>query len=250
MEKNSYEEIEIDIRELLYLLRTRIWIILLTGIISALAAGFVSNYMITPLYTSKAQLYVLSKTTSITSLADIQIGTQLTQDYMVLIKSRPVVNQVIENLDLNMSYENLKKMLTVTNPNNTRILEIEITYPNAYIAKKIVDEFAYVATEQIAKIMRTEAPSIVEEGYVPTIPSEPNVKRNIAIGGLLGILIAATVVIILYLMDDTVKDSDDVEKHLGLSTLGLIPMEAGTDNRSGKKFRLGGRKNINKRGKK
>lgn len=250
MEKNSYDEIEIDLREIMYLIRSRIWIIILSGVIAAMAAGFISNYMVTPVYTSKAQLYILSKTTSITSLADIQIGTQLTQDYMVLIKSRPVVNQVIENLGLNMSYDELVDKLSVSNPSNTRILEIKITYPNAYMAKKIVDGFAYVSAEQIANIMHTEAPSIVEEGQVPSYPSGPNVKKNIAIGGLLGAFLAALVVLVLYMVDDTIKDSDDVEKYLGLSTLGLIPMEADSIEKSTKNIRQRGKKQAKKRGKK
>ena len=227
MEYNTNEDIEIDLWDLLNLIKTRLWIIILSGAILALAVGIYSNYMITPIYTSKTQLYILSKSTSITSLADIQIGTQLTQDYMVLVKSRPVVNKVIENLYLDLSYEELVDRVSVSNPSSTRILEIKVNYPNAYLAKRIADEFATVATEQIANIMYTEKPTIVDEGNMPTHPSSPNVIKNGVLGGMLGCMIAAGIVILLYMMDDTIKDSDDVEKYLGLSTLGMIPIEAG-----------------------
>lgn len=227
MEKYANEEVEIDLKDLFYLIKSRLWIIVLSGTIVALAAGLYSNLMITPIYSSKTQLYILSKSTSITSLADIQIGTQLTQDYMVLVKSRPVVNRVIENIHLNMTYEEMVGKISVSNPNNTRILEIKVDYPNAYLAKEIADEFAHVSTEQIAKIMATDKPAIVDEGNLPACPSSPNVKRNALIGGILGALFAAGIIIVLHMMDDTIKDSDDVEKYLGLSTLGLIPMEDG-----------------------
>jgi len=249
MEKNTYEEIEIDFRDLLFMLRSRIWIIIISGIITAMAAGFVSSYIMTPVYTSNAQLYILSKTTSITSLADIQIGTQLTQDFMVLIKSRPVVNQVIENLNLNMSYETLVKKISVSNPSNTRILVITVSHPNAYMAKKIVDEFAYVSADQIAKIMHTEAPSIIEEGEIAQEPSEPNIKRNIIVGGILGVFLSAAIVILVYVMDDTLKDSDDIEKYLGLSTLGMIPMDAESRYALKEKYMPKGKKQVKKRGK-
>jgi capsular polysaccharide biosynthesis protein len=225
MGTNKNEEIEIDLIDLLYFLKSRLWVIILTGIIFALGFGLVSSFLITPMYTSTTKLYILSKSTSITSLADIQLGTQLTQDYMVLIKSRPVVTKVIENLELDMSYEELANIITISNPTNTRILEIKAEYPNAFIAKQIVDEFAAVSVDQIAKIMDTEAPSIVEEGFVAAVPDSPNLKKNILIGAMLGVLLAAGIFVVLHIMDDTVKTSEEVEKYLGLSTLGLIPME-------------------------
>lgn len=226
MNKQTNEEIEIDLIEIFYLMKHQLWIIILSGIIFASLAGLISSFLLTPMYTSRTQLYILSKSTSITSLADIQLGTQLTQDYMVLVKSRPVVNKVIENLSLDMKYEEMLDFISVENPTNTRILEIRVEYPSAYLAKEIVDEFAAVSTNQIAKIMDVEEPTIVEEGYVQPDPSSPNTTRNIIIGGLIGIFLAAGIIIVLYLLDDTIKDADDIEKYLGLTNLGLIPIEA------------------------
>lgn len=239
---NTNEEMEIDLVDLFYLIRARLWIILLSATILASVTGLVSSYLITPKYTSKTQLYILTKSTSITSLADIQLGAQLTQDYMVLVKSRPVVNQVIENLDLDMTYDELAGMVSISNPSNTRILEIQVEYTDALIAKKIVDEFATVSVSRIAKIMDTEEPTIVEEGFVSPTPSSPNTTRNIVIGALLGAILAAGVIIVLHLMDDTIKNADDVEKYLGLSTLGLIPIESVEGKQPHSK------KKVNKRG--
>ena len=227
MDNNTNDEIEIDLKDLFYLIKSRIWIILLAGIITASAAGLVSSFMLTPIYTSTTKLYILNKATTLTSLTDLQIGTQLTQDYMVLVKSRPVVTQVISNLDLDMTYEAMIEFITITNPADTRILEITADYPDPYLAKRIVDEFAKVSSAQIAKIMDGKEPTIVEEGYMQPFPSSPNTKKNIIIGGVLGILLVGGIIVLLYILDDTIKDSDDVEKYLGLNTLGLIPIESG-----------------------
>lgn len=243
MEYNANEEIEIDLWDLLNLIKTRLWIIILSAAIACLSVGLYSYYMITPIYSSKTQLYIMSRSTSITSLADIQIGTQLTQDYMVLVKSRPVVNQVIENLYMNSSYEEMVSRVSVSNPSNTRILEIKIDYPNAYLAKRIADEFSTVSTEYIANIMATEKPSIVDEGNLPTRPSSPSVMKNAIIGAMLGGMLATGIVFVLYMMDDTIKDKNDIEKHLGLSTLGLIPIESGKAN----KVKIDKIKRMNKR---
>ncbi|MDF2908529.1 MAG: Capsular polysaccharide biosynthesis protein [Herbinix sp.] len=174
-------------------------------VIFSVTSGLVSSFCITPMYQSTAKLYILAKSTSITSLADIQLGTQLTQDYMVLIKSRPVVTKVIENLGLDMTYEELVNVITIANQTNTRILEIKAEYQDAFLAKQIVDEFAEVSRTQIAKIMATDEPTIVEDGYKSPYPFSPNSKKNILIAGMVGALLSAGIIIVLHLMDDTIK---------------------------------------------
>jgi capsular polysaccharide biosynthesis protein len=124
-----------------------------------------------------------------------------------------------------MTYEDMLNVITIDNPANTRILEITANYPDPYLAKRIVDEFATVSTTRIAKIMDTSEPTVVEEGYLQPNPSSPNIKKNTIIGALVGILLSGGIIVVLYLLDDTIKDSEDIEKYLGLHTLGLIPIE-------------------------
>lgn len=224
MEKNVVEE-EIDLKELFFAIKSKIGIILLSGIICAIAIFFYSNYIVEPIYTSTTKLYILSKTSTITSLTDIQIGTQLTQDYMVLIKSRPVVEKVIENLGLDITYEDMLENISITNQSNTRILEISATNKDASLAKDIVDMFAKVSSTRIAKIMDMQEPNIVEDGHVAQKPTSPNIPRNTIIGFAVGILVSGFFVVFIYMMDDTIKSSDDIEKYLQLNTLAMIPFQ-------------------------
>jgi capsular polysaccharide biosynthesis protein len=157
---------------------------------------------------------------------------------MVLVKSRAVVNKVIENLSLDKSYEDIAKTVSASNPSNTRILEIKVDYPNANMAKRIADEFANVSGEQIAKIMATDIPEIIDEGNLPTSPSSPNISMNTLIGGIIGAVLMSGIIIILHMMDDTIKDSDDVERYLELNTLGLIPIEGKVKVSKSKKKKL------------
>lgn len=221
------DEIEIDIKELFYVIRSKIVIIILAGIIGATIAGLWSSFCIKPLYTTSTKLYIVSKTSISTTISDLQLGTQLTKDYMVLVKSRPVVEQIIENLGLEMSYEGLVGAVSLENEPDTRILTIKITNPDPYLAKQIVDEFAKVSSTQISKIMDVQKPSIVEEGNVERVPSSPNVKKNIMLGGLIAMFLLAGIAVVIYLLDDTIKNADDVEKYLDLNTLGMIPVEEG-----------------------
>lgn len=227
--ETTNEDMEIDLVDIFYLIKARLAVIILSGILFAAAVGLISSFLITPQYTSTTQMYILSKTTSITSLADIQLGSQLTQDYMVMVKSRKVINQVIQDLDLDMGYGQLSSIITVTNPTNTRILEMTCKYSNPIMAKKIVDDVAKVSKTRIAQIMDSQEPTIIDKGYASMKPTSPNIRKNAAIGGIIGVILAAVVIIVLHLMDDTIKDSEDVQKYLGLSTLGLIPIETGVE---------------------
>ena len=242
MENNQNDEVEIDLLELLYEFKKKILVIILTALIAAAGTGLFTHYLIQPLYSSTSKLYILTSSTSITSLADIQIGTSLTVDYIQLVQSRPVVDQVIENLKLNRIYEELLDQMTFSNPSNSRILVITANDPDPVLAKDIVDEFANVAKQRISAIMKTEEPTVVEYGYVGERPVSPSLKKNTVIGALLGAILAMGVIVVLYLIDDTVKTPEDVEKYLGLNTLTSIPLQEG-EKKSRKKKVKGVKKN-------
>lgn len=225
MNTNSQDEIEIDLREIFGVLMSRIWLIILTGVLFAGVTGVFCKFIMTPIYTSTTQLCILSNTTNIASLTDLAIGTQLTQDYIVVTKSRPVVEKVIENLELDMSYEQLLAVTTVENPTDTRILTISVTNPDPTLAKQIVDQYAQISRKRIAELMDINEPGIIEEGHVAEKKTSPTTTKNALIAGILGVFLAAVIVIVRYLMDDTIKSSEDVERYLGLNTLGILPIE-------------------------
>lgn len=225
MEQNVHEEMEIDLREIFQLLMSRVWIILLVGLIFAGTTGVVCKFLVTPLYRSTTQLCITGSKTTLSSLADLQIGSQLTQDYIVVTKSRPVLEQVIKNLELDMEHDELLGVTTVTNPTDTRILEISVTDPDPYMAKQIVDQYAEVSKKRIAEVMDIPEPRIVAEGYADDDKVSPTTGKNTVIAAFLGVFLACAVIIVRYILDDTIQSSDDIEKYLGLNTLGILPLE-------------------------
>lgn len=215
---------EIDLIELLCVLKRKLWIILLTGFLGAITAGSYTAMVMEPVFTSSSMLYVLNKTTSLTTLADIQLGTQLTKDYKILITSRPVTSQVIDDLGLNMTHEQLVKKIKVKNPVDTRILTISVEDNDPYVAKSIADEVAKAASARMAKIMDSVPPDIVEEGYLPINKTRPSIIKNSLSGGFAVIFLSALIILILCILNDTVKTPEDVERYLGLNTLAVIPL--------------------------
>ncbi len=225
MEQNKNDEIEIDLREIFQLLLSRAWLILLVGFIFAAGTGIFCKFVATPIYSSTTKLCIVGSNTTLTSLADLQLGTQLTQDYIVVAQSRPVVEDVIKNLDLDMTYEELLAVTTISNPADTRMLEITVTNPDPYLAKQIVDQYAQVSKKRIADLMDIGEPKVAEEGYVAEDKTSPTTGKNTVIAAFLGVFLAAGIVVIRFIMDDTIKSSEDIERYLGLNTLGVLPLE-------------------------
>lgn len=241
MNTQHNEETEIDLVELFFEFLRHIWTILCVTIAGALIAGIITMFVITPMYTSTSQLYIISNS-SLVDLSSLQMSTSLTADYEEMIKTRPVVEQVIENLNLKTSYKELLSHITISNEANTRIIKITVEYDDPVVAKDIANELANVSKVQIAKIMNVDEPRIVEPAITATSKSSPNNGKNVVIGALVGLLLALAFFTVRYIMDDTVKNADDVEKYLGLNTLASIPLEGGTDNseKKTKKKRLHG----------
>ena len=242
MGTNQDDEIEIDLKELIYVIKRKLWIILLTGIVGAVGFGLFTAMVMKPVYTSSTMLYIVNKTTTLTSLTDLQLGTQLTKDYKVLVTSRPVTGQVITNLDLNLSHEQLVKKIKVDNPTDTRILTISVEDTDPYMAKSIADEFASVASARMAEIMDSAPPNIVEEAYLPTQKTKPSITKNTMIGGLAGVFLAGAIILVLFVMNDAIKTPEDVEKYLGLNTLATIPVfegETGAKKKKSKRKKSG-----------
>ena len=175
---------------------------------------------------------MLSKETTLTSLADLQIGSQLTQDYKVMVNSRPVLQEVIKKLNLDMNYRELRKKIDIDNPTNTRILTISVKDPDPYLAKEIVDAISSSASEYIGEIMEMVPPKLIEDGVVPTEKTSPSIKKNAAVGGLAALFLVCAVITVMTVLNDTVKTEEDVKKYLDLPVLAVVPAKGlGTDKK-------------------
>ena len=230
-EKNlrDNDEMEIDLLQLFYALKKKIWFILAAMIIGGGLAGAYSKFLITPQYSSTSMMYILSKETTLTSLADLQIGSQLTEDYKVIVNSRPVLGEVIDSLALDMSYEQLLAKVSIGNPTDIRILTVTVTDPDPYRAKAIVDCVAETASDYIGEIMEMIPPKIIENGTVATRKTSPSNGKNAVLGALAGMVLVCGVIVIQVIMNDTVRTEEDVERYLGLSVLASVPLREGEE---------------------
>lgn len=221
---NRDDVIEIDLVELLGVILHNLWIIIVSGVIVAAVALLVSYFIITPKYESVTKIYVISKTNADTmTYSDLQAGSTLTKDYKELVKSRPVLEEVLAETGIDVELKNLEAQITVEVPQDTRIVSITVEDKDPYEARIIADSVRIAAAKHIQEVMDTEAVNVVEEASLPIEKSSPSILKNTAIGYAVGLFLAIAIVIINYIMDDTIKTPDDVEKFLGVSVLGSIP---------------------------
>lgn len=232
--KHDDDEIEIDLVELLYALKKKIFVIIAAVVVGALLAGAYTKLLVTPVYSATSTMLVLTKETTLASLADLQIGSQLTKDYSMLITSRTVLQDVIAKLDLDMTYRELEENVTITNPDDTRILEVTVTDSDPERSKEIVDTLAEISSQFIGEQMEVVSPKIIEDGEVPTVQTSPSLKRNVALGAIAGFVVVAGIIVLMTILNDTIKSEDDVEKYLGIPTLASIPDRKDYINAGGK----------------
>lgn len=220
------EEIEIDLREVFAVIISKLWLIIMIGVIFALAAIIGTKLFITPQYKSVTKMYVLSRQDNDTlTSSDLQMSAQLTVDYEEVIQSRTVAESVIAALNLDMTPEELIKKIAVSSADSSRVLSITVTDPDPYVARDIADTVRDTSADQIKTVMNIEAVNVVDMANIPDSPSSPSIKKNGAVAGLFGCFLAIAVILILHITNDTIKTAEDVERYLGISTLGTIPLD-------------------------
>lgn len=233
----------IDLMELIYALWNKWYIILISGIVCALIGLTYTKVKIPETYQSKTSIYIYNQQSDRISYNDLQTGYILTKDYEVLVKSRTVLEAVIEKLDLNMSYQQLRGMIGVSTPDSTRIVEITVVTTDPQLSKDIADTVRVISSKNIAEVMGIDAVNVVDEANLPTGKSGPNIGKNTIMAGLAGGLAACAVIIVLHFLNDTICTQDDVEAYLGLSTLGIIPLDESLSGRN-KKTQKSGKKRL------
>lgn len=218
------EEYTIDLGALFFALLDKWHMILLFSLVGMLLANAYAFFCIEPSYISTAKLYVVSASgDSAVDLTDLNIGTSLTNDYRELIMSYPVLDQVIDALGLDMTSEGLAKLITISNPQNTRVLTIAAKTKDAKLSERIANTLAGVAQEYLPETMSTPRPNVAQVAKVATKKSDPSYVKMTLLGGILAFIMIAGYYAIRFLTDDTIQSPEDIEKTFGIPVITSIP---------------------------
>jgi capsular polysaccharide biosynthesis protein len=220
---------EISLTELFLILRKRIQIIILITIISIVTSAIVSFFILDPQYQTFTTLMV-GKPKDYQSYNDrldyneVLLNQKLVSTYGELVKTRAVADEVIRNLNLDISYETFKDKVNVNLVKDTEIIRLEVIDEDPELAVEIANETAEVFMKKVRNIMRVENIQVIDEAQIPDKPVKPKPMLNMAIAGVLGLMIGVFITFLLEFLDNTIKTPDDVKRHLELPVIGTIPM--------------------------
>lgn len=225
MESNNYDTI--DIHEMLFLLKKNIILMVSITILFTLFVGLYTQFFMTEKFTSETTIYVNPEKDEdqTSTLSDLNYAKQMVNTYKAFIERRLVLDDVIKDLDLEMSNEALKNSLEVNSVNNTEIISIKVTLNDPVLATTVANKVASVFMDKITGYI-TLGPNdlkIVDPAIVDDEPVSPNMRLNLIIGFVLGAMIAVGLIFLREFLNRTIRTTKDVERYLKLPILGAIP---------------------------
>lgn len=195
------------------------------GMILGGGIAAVRAYYLDPVYEAETTLYVGKKTnTEGVSYTDLNIGASVVLDYQEIAKSRIVASTAIQELGYtDLSVDDLKGSISVNQKTDTRVIEITVIDTNPEMAMILTNKVADVFKRKIVEIMQVENVQVIDVAELPVHPISPS-KRTVAfIGLLIGAVLGAGIIFLIAYLDNTIKTSEDVKKHLNLPVIGTIP---------------------------
>ncbi len=216
---------EINLKEVYSYFKSKILWILIAIVVIIVIGNVYTIITREPMYRSNTTIVLVGESKEGYSQSDSQLNQNLIGTYSEIIKSRKVLSQVIENLKLKMSVEELSNNITTTSVEDTEIIQITVANANAKDAKKITDEVAKVFSEEIQDIYNLENVAIIDKAELSKNPYNINYVKDNVIYFIVAFVLSFGIVFIMYYFDTSIKSSEVVEEKLGLTVIGVVPKE-------------------------
>ena len=227
MDNQKKDYIEIDLFRLMKALWHRAWAIMLAMLLFGGAAFAYTYYLVTPLYQASALMYVNNSSITVgstsVSMADLSASQTLVDTYIVILKTRLTLDEVIEQAELDYSYEDLRDMISAAPVNSTEIFEITVTSPYPAEAERVANTIAKVLPEKISEIMDGSSMRTVDYAVQPTKKSSPSIAKNVVLGLIVGMVFSCSVIILRDLLDEQIRDEEYLTQTYGLPVLAAVP---------------------------
>ena len=215
----------ISIQELFVLLKRYIFAIVAAGIIGGIATYCVCSFFVSPVYEANAKMLVNSRQEQTGSVTNDQITSsqKLVDTYAIIIRSQPVLEPVIEELNLSVDAEKLAKKVSVTSVNDTQVMQIAVQSKNRDQALQIVEQIVAICPDVIIETVEAGSVKTIEPARLRTEPVSPNTNLYTVVAAFLSMVIVMIVLMVRYLLDNTYKSETDLRNDLQLPVLGVIP---------------------------
>ena len=217
----------IDLKEYFFILKKKMWLIVLAAVICGVISGLVSFYVLKPVYEANTTLIVNKevddKETQMTTTDDLNYVQKLALTYGEIIKSRTVITSTINKLNLNMTYEDLSESVSVTNVADTQIIKISVQNKNPQIAAKICNTIPEIFSTEVQRIVKASGTEVIDKATIPANPIKPNKKMNVLIAMVLGVMVSVFIIFLIEALNTKIKEPKDIEEKLGIPVFGVVP---------------------------
>ena len=217
----------VKFRDLWEIFLARLWIMILAASVVMSGAWLVNSLTFRPKYESTATLYILQRYNNDQSTQsdynEFSLALKVVNDCTLLLKSHSVLDTVIDRLNLDMSYRALYNSVTITNPDETRILQVRVESDDPVRSREIVNAICTTGTQKITDAMGFEQVNFYEYGIYDPVPCNKTGILSYLLLGMLAAIVVYVIFLICYLADDRIHTEEDIAKYLGLSVLGDIP---------------------------
>ena len=215
----------ISVMEMLTLVKRHLVMILAAGLIGGFLTFTVCSLFVAPVYKASAKMIVNSRVEQSGTVTNDQITSsqKLVDTYAIIIRSQTVLNPVIENLDLPISYARLQKMVSVSSVNGTQVMQIAVEGTDSEMALRIVDEIVKICPVTIMDALEAGSVKVIENAYLQPAPVGPNTNLLTLLATFLCVFVAVAVLVVRFVLDNTYKSDEDLRDDLGFPVLGVIP---------------------------
>ena len=245
--KNNNEEVGVDLQRLVGEILRRLWIVILAAVVGAAGSFLGTYYLVTPLYEASAMFYVNNKSISVGSASvslesgDISAAKSLVDSYIVILKTRGCLNDVIDYAGVNRRYLELRNMISAERVNSTEIFEVVVTSPDPEEAECIAQAIAQILPKRISNIIEGSSAKVVDYAVIPSRPSSPNYTVNTVVGFLMGLFLSVFIIALWAIFDITIRSEEDIVGSCQVPVLAAVPdMEA--PSKGGSYYYYGSRK--------
>ena len=232
------DEIEIDLLELTGVLLKKAKFIIAITLLTAALAFMITFVFITPQYTATAMMYVNNSSISIGSTSvsissgELTAAQSLVDTYIVILKSRTTLEDIIRSNNLPYDYDELYEMIESEAVNSTEIFSIDVTSPDPREAEQIANYITQVLPDRIASIVDGSDVRIVDYAVVPSERTSPSFTLNTVIGALAGFVVAVVIVILRYMLDDQIHAEDYLtQTYPEIPLLAVVPDMLSNDSK-------------------
>lgn len=215
----------IDLTEILSAVRQHLLELIFVTLVAALVGFTASKFLMNPKYDSSALMIVNTRQDVNANVTSDQINsaTKLVSTYSIIIKSDTVLQQVIDNLGLNLTYAQLNKRVTVAAVDDTQVMKITVQSDSPEWARQVCEQIITVAPDVIKEAVEAGSVKVISNPSLATEPVSPNIMKNTMLAAAVGFVLVISIIVLQVLLDNKINTEEDVTKYLDMTVLGVIP---------------------------